>query len=253
MPTVGQQSGAVPGGIIRSTSAHPMSVPKPTDPRRLYQQIADQIKDLIAQGSFQVGDRLPAERELAAMLGVSRPSLREGLIALDVQGNVEIRGGSGVYVCPQPEARAPKATPELGESPHELMQARSALESAVMILACAHGTREQLKQLKTIVTRMRAETERNRMPLELDRRFHITLAEMSGNSVLTRIIGELFDERHSPISAKLSSKYENARTWKTALKEHEAILRALEARDPIAAQAAMLSHLRASELRWIGD
>jgi len=230
-----------------------MSPPKPPEPRRLYQQIADQIKELIAQGSFQVGDRLPAERELAAMLGVSRPSLREGLIALDVQGNVEIRGGSGVYVCPQPEPRATRATPELGESPHELMQARSALESAVMILACAHGTREQLKQLRTIVSRMRAETERNRMPLELDRRFHITLAEMGGNSVMTRIIGELFDERHSPISAKLSSKYENPRTWKSALKEHEAILRALESRDPIAAQAAMLSHLRASELRWIGD
>jgi GntR family transcriptional repressor for pyruvate dehydrogenase complex len=230
-----------------------MSAPKPTDTRRLYQQIADQIKELIAKGSFQVGDRLPAERELALLLGVSRPSLREGLIALDVQGNVEIRGGSGVYVCPQPEPRAPEATPELGESPSELMQARAALESAVMILACVHGTREQLKQLRTIVTRMRAETDRNRAPLELDRRFHMTLARMGGNSVMARIIAELFDERHSPISAKLSSRYENARTWKAALEEHEAILRALEARDPIAAQAAMLSHLRASELRWIGD
>ena len=230
-----------------------MSTAKPTDTRRLYQQIADQIKELIAQGSFEVGDRLPPERELALLLGVSRPSVREGLIALDVQGNVEIRGGSGVYVCPQPEPRAAKATPELGESPRELMQARSAIESAVMILACAHGTKEQVKQLRTIVTRMRAETERNRMPLELDRRFHIMLAEMGGNSVMARIIADLFDERHSPISAKLSSKYESPRTWKAALKEHEAILRAVEARDPIAAQAAMLSHLRASELRWVGD
>lgn len=230
-----------------------MSTVKPTEPRRLYQQIADQIKELIAQGKFQVGDRLPAERELAVLLGVSRPSLREGLIALDVQGNVEIRGGSGVYVCPQPEPRATKATPELGESPRELMQARSAIESSVVILACAHGTREQLKQLRTIVTRMRAETQRSRTPLELDRRFHMTLAEMSGNSVMARIIAGLFDERHSPISAKLSSKYETPRSWKQALMEHEAILRALEVRDPIAAQAAMLSHLRASELRWVGD
>jgi GntR family transcriptional regulator, transcriptional repressor for pyruvate dehydrogenase complex len=230
-----------------------MRAPKPTPPRRLYQQIADQIKELVSNGSFQVGDRLPAERELAVLLGVSRPSLREALIALDVQGNVEIRGGSGVYVCAQPERRAKKATPELGESPRELMQARSAIESAVMILACAHCTAEQLKQLRTIVTRMRSETERNRMPLELDRRFHMTLADMSGNTVMARIIAELFDERHSPISAKLSSKYETPRTWKQALKEHEAILRALEARDPIAAQAAMLSHLRASELRWVGD
>jgi GntR family transcriptional regulator, transcriptional repressor for pyruvate dehydrogenase complex len=230
-----------------------MSTPKPVEARRLYQQIADQIKELIAQGSFGVGDRLPAERELAMLLGVSRPSLREALIALDVQGNVEVRGGSGVYVCSQPRPATPKATPALGDSPRELMQARCALESAVMMLACAHGTAEQLEELRSIVDDMREEVERKRAPLELDRRFHMTLAQMSGNSVMARMIADLFDERHSPISAKLSSRYENTRTWKTALKEHEAILRALEARDPISAQAAMLSHLRASELRWVGD
>ena len=230
-----------------------MSVPKTAEPRRLYQQIADQIRELIAKGSFQVGDRLPPERELALLLGVSRPSLREALIALDVQGSVEIRGGSGIYICTQPERTTGKATPALGESPRELMQTRSALESAVVILACARGTPEQLKQLRTIVSKMRVETDRNRAPLDLDRRFHMTLAQMSGNSVLAHLIAELFDERHSPISAKLSSRYETPRTWKAALKEHEAILRALDARDPIAAQAAMLAHLRASELRWVGD
>ena len=226
---------------------------KQVEPRRLYQQIADQIRELIQQGGFDVGTRLPPERELAQHLGVSRPSLREALIALDVQGSVEVRSGSGVYVCPQPARSSKKATPALGESPRELMQTRSALESAVVILACARGTPEQLKQLRTIVTKMRTETDRNRAPLDLDRRFHMTLVQMSGNSVMARIIAELFDERHSPISTKLSSKYENPRTWKAALKEHEAILGALDARDPIAAQAAMLAHLRASELRWVGD
>jgi len=230
-----------------------MSEPKPAEPRRLYQQIADQIKALIARGTFQVGDRLPAERELAVLLGVSRPSLREALIALDVQGNVEIRSGSGVYVSPQPGPSTPEATPALGDSPRELMQARCALESAVVILACAQGTPRQLKQLRAIVEGMREDAGSDRAPLELDRRFHMSLAEMGGNSVIARIIGGLFGERHSPISATLSSKYENARTWQAAVKEHEAILHALEARDPIAAQAAMLSHLRASELRWVGD
>ncbi len=239
--------------MIRSSHRLAMKATKPVEPRRLYQQIADQIRELITERSFQVGDRLPAERELALLLGVSRPSLREALIALDVQGSVEVRSGSGVYVCPQPARSSRKATPALGESPRELMQTRSALESAVVILACARGTPEQLKQLRTIVTKMRTETDRNRAPLDLDRRFHMTLVQMSGNSVMARIIAELFDERHSPISTKLSSKYENPRTWKAALKEHEAILGALDARDPIAAQAAMLAHLRASELRWVGD
>ena len=69
---------------------------KPVEPRRLYQQIADQIRELIDRGGFENGMRLPAERDLALQLGVSRPSLREALIALDVEGRVEVRSGSGV-------------------------------------------------------------------------------------------------------------------------------------------------------------
>ena len=69
---------------------------------------------------------------------------------------------------------------------------------------------------------------------------------------MARLVGELFDERHSPISAKISSRYESMRTWSAALKEHEAIYKAMEARDPLTAQAAMRNHLKASELRWVG-
>jgi len=76
---------------------------------------------------------------------------------------------------------------------------------------------------------------------------------MSGNSVLVRMVGELFDGRHSPISSRLSGRSETAQTWTTALAEHEAIWRALEARDPQAAAAAMFSHLRASQERWIAE
>ena len=76
---------------------------------------------------------------------------------------------------------------------------------------------------------------------------------MSGNLVMVRLVTELFDGRHSPISAKLSSRFENTRTWNMALKEHEAILHALEARDPLSAQAAMRFHLKASEERWVGS
>ncbi|MBK7654787.1 MAG: FadR family transcriptional regulator [Betaproteobacteria bacterium] len=68
------------------------------EPQRLYRQIADQLRQLISKGEYAVGARLPAERELAAQLGVSRPSVREALIALEVEGWVEVRTGSGVYV-----------------------------------------------------------------------------------------------------------------------------------------------------------
>jgi GntR family transcriptional repressor for pyruvate dehydrogenase complex len=226
---------------------------KPVESRRLYQQIADQIRELIQAGVFEVGARLPAERDLAQQLGVSRPSLREALIALDMEGNVEIRSGSGVYVCEQPERPSPRGTAALGDSPQELMQARAALESAVVMIACSQSKPAQVDKLREIVRRMQSETARRKPPVDLDREFHLTLAEMTGNSVMVRLVGELFDERHSPIFAKLTARYENSRSWSAALREHEAIVRAIEARDPLAAQAAMLGHLKASELRWVGE
>jgi GntR family transcriptional regulator, transcriptional repressor for pyruvate dehydrogenase complex len=226
---------------------------KPVESRRLYQQIADQIRELIDRGGFEPGTRLPPERDLALQLGVSRPSLREALIALDVEGRVEVRGGSGVYVSATKPSPAATRTAAMGESPSQLMEARSIIEGEVVVLACARITESQLARLRELLKSMEAEIARRRARLDLDREFHLTLAQMTGNVVLTRLVGELFDERHSPISAKISSRFENTRTWKVALKEHEAILRAVEARDPIAAQAAMRAHLNASALRWVGD
>ena len=82
---------------------------KPADPRRLYLQIAEKLRDLIAQPDFAPNGRLPSERTLAATLAVSRPSVREALVALELEGLVEIRRGSGVYVCatPQPRTETP--------------------------------------------------------------------------------------------------------------------------------------------------
>lgn len=226
---------------------------KPVESRRLYQQIADQIRELIDQGDFEAGTRLPPERDLAQQLGVSRPSLREALIALDVEGRVEVRSGSGAFVSAALPDLAPRRTAAMGESPSQLMEARSVVEGEVVILACARVTDELLAQLRELLKGMQAAIGRRHGRVDLDRKFHLTLAEMTGNAVLSRLVEELFDERHSPISAKISSRFESARTWKAALKEHEEILNAVEARDPIAAQAAMRAHLKASARRWVGD
>jgi len=226
---------------------------KPVEPRRLYQQIADQIRELIDRGGFEAGTRLPPERDLAQQLGVSRPSLREALIALDVEGRVEVRSGSGVFVSSTQPEPTPQRTAAMGESPSQLMEARSVIEGEVVVLACARITDERLARLRKLLKGMEAEIDRRRARVDLDREFHLTLAEVAGNAVLSRLVGELFDERHSPISAKISSRFESTRTWRVALKEHEAILKAVEARDPIAAQAAMRAHLQASAQRWVGE
>jgi DNA-binding FadR family transcriptional regulator len=225
---------------------------KQADPRRLYQQVADQIRGLIREGGFAAGTRLPPERELALQLGVSRPSLREALIALEILGQVEIRSGSGVYVCAAPVVEAAEPA-TLGESPSELMQVRSVLEGSMVTLAAARASAPGLERVKAALDTMRDEVSRGLAPVEADRRFHVAIAEMTGNSILARLVGELFDGRHGPISSRMSRRAENARTWKAALREHEAIHRALEARDPQEAAGAMLGHLAASRERWIDE
>ncbi|CAB3796085.1 FadR/GntR family transcriptional regulator [Paraburkholderia fynbosensis] len=223
---------------------------KQVETRRLYQHIADQIRSLIRSGGFAPGTRLPAERDLAQQLGVSRPSVREALIALEIAGSVEIRQGSGVYVCRVPD-RSSSTTAAMGESPSELMQARAVLEGSVIVLATALITPDGLAQLRETLDAMCTQVKAGLSPLEHDRAFHVCIAEMSGNSVLVRMVAELFDERHSPISSRLSGHAETSQTWQAALEEHEAIYRALEERDPLAAQAAIRRHLKASEARWI--
>jgi len=224
---------------------------KPVEPRRLYQHVADQIRTLIQSGRYVPGGKLPAERELAQQLGVSRPSLREALIALELEARVEIRMGSGVYVC-SPSERAADLTGAMGESPTELMQARATLEGAVAVLAAARVTAPGLARVRDSLEAMRADLARGREPVEHDRRFHLAIAELAGNAVLLRLVAELFDERHSPIAAKLRVHSESSQTWGVALDEHEAVFQALEARDPHAAEAAMRLHLKASAERWIG-
>ena len=225
---------------------------KPIETRRLYQLIADRIRALIQSGDFPPGSRLPPERDLAVQLGVSRPSLREALIALEIDRSVEIRMGSGVYASAQPVPAAAQ-TSALGDSPTELMAARAAVEGAIAMQAAARVTPETLARLREHLDAMKADIESSKVPTLNDRLFHVTLAEMAGNQVLARIVGELFEERHSPLTERLRVHSENDASWSIALAEHEAIYQALEARDPLAAAAAMRTHLKASSDRWVSD
>ncbi len=222
-----------------------------TEPRRLYQQIADQVRLLIVNGQYPPGARLPAERELAQTLGVSRPSLREALIALEIDGTIEIRMGSGIYALSA--SRHSPAGRSLGESPTELMQARAVIESAIILKAAAAMTPDAIDALRRNLEAMRTEIAEGRKPIEQDRQFHIAIAEQSGNVVLAEIVGNLFDERHSPMSDRIRGRFETPTTWSQALVEHEAILSALEVRDPLAAQSAMHAHLTASGRRWLDN
>lgn len=226
-----------------------ISSSRPNEPRRLYQQVADQIRTFIRDDKLPPGTRLPPERELALQFGVSRPSLREALIALEIDGRIEIRMGSGVYVCASPPD-VELETPAFGESPSEMMQARALLEGSVVTLAAARVTPHGLDRVKASLEGMRKDGLSGRRPLENDRGFHIAIAEMTGNSVLVRLVGELFDGRHSLMSSYMSARTEDSQAWRAAFVEHQMVYHALEARDPQAAVSAMVHHLQVSHARW---
>lgn len=223
---------------------------KPVAPRRLYQQIAEQIQALIQQEHFAEGSRLPPERELAQRLGVSRPSVREALIALEIAGWVEVRMGSGVFVR---AGSGGMPTLEIGDSPTELMQARAVLEGGLVPLACARASPAGVAALRQALDEMRAAVAQGRQPLDADRSFHLAIAAMTENSVLVRLVGELYNERYSPLSRRLSERSETPQVWAATLTEHEEILQAIEARDALTAQTRLRAHLLAAHSRWLAS
>jgi len=220
------------------------------EPRRLYRQIADQLRALIAAGEFALGSRLPPERDLATQLGVSRPSVREALIALEVEGLVEVRMGSGIYVTAHEAAPASPRGLDAALGPFEIIRARQLIESELAALAARRKSPVAVKRLRAAVTRMEDDIAQGVMPIRGDRDFHVALAEASDNAALVRVVTELFDERNNPLFEQLGRHFENARSWRQAVAEHRAVMRAVAAGDVGAARAAMRAHLGNSHDRF---
>ena len=220
------------------------------EPRRLYRQIAEQLRGLIRAGEYPVGSRLPAERDLAAQLKVSRPSVREALIVLEVEGLVEVRMGSGITVIatePAPSAR--RVEGEL--SPFEIIRARQLIECELAALAAASRNAASIARgLREAVALMEADIARERMPIRGDRLFHVRVAEASDNSALLRVVTELYDERNNPLFERLGRHFERAATWRQAVAEHRAVVSAIAAKDPARARTAMHEHLQRSHDRF---
>lgn len=223
----------------------------PLSPRRLYRQIADQLGGLIRAGEFPVGSRLPPERDLAAQLGVSRPSVREALIALEVEGLVEVRMGSGIYVLAlEPAASAPQLDAAFG--PFEIIRARQVVECELAALAARRMDAAQLAGLHEALALMAEDVAQGQPPIRGDRLFHLRIAEAADNGPLLRTVTELFDERNNPLFEQLGQHFETVPTWRLALAEHQAVIAAIAAGDADAARAAMLAHLQNSHDRFAG-
>ena len=222
------------------------------EPRRLYRQIADQIRTLIGNGEVAPGARLPAERDLARQLGVSRPSLREALIALEVEGLLDVRVGSGIYVT-QPGSRARGAVLADASGPFEVIRARWMIESECAALAARHGSAAQLRAIRNAHADLRKEARRYHNPLDADRLFHVRIAQATGNSALELVVQTLWDQRVGPLYRALESKLEYPAMAAETIGEHEAVLEAILERDPAAARRAMRRHMDMTKKRYSKD
>ncbi|MFT4013550.1 MAG: FadR/GntR family transcriptional regulator [Paracoccus sp. (in: a-proteobacteria)] len=216
-------------------------------PRRQYRLVADQILALASGHGLGPGDRLPSERDLSDALGVSRPSLREALIALEVEGRVEIRMGSGVYLV---ESATPAPGRSEGEGPMEILQARAIVESAIAEEAARQASPMLVAALDANLHQMGLALNDTPRAIALDGAFHQTVAASLGNALLTNFTVAIYEKRLSPLFARFSSHFEGPRSWRLALAEHGAIRDAIALSDPGAAREAMRHHLNESARRY---
>jgi GntR family transcriptional regulator, transcriptional repressor for pyruvate dehydrogenase complex len=220
------------------------------EPRRLYRQIADQIRTLIRSGEFSAGSRLPPERDLARQLGVSRPSVREGLIALEVEGLVEVRIGSGIYVLDASRNGDGRPEHQALAGPFELLRARWVVEGECAALAARSAKKAQLAAMEESLEMMRKEMEVGTPAVNADRLFHLRVAEGTGNGALVQVVKMLWEERTGPLYKQLEHHYDSPDLWDAALSEHRAVVNAIAAHEPAAARAAMQRHLNQAYKRF---
>jgi len=206
---------------------------------RLYERIATEVRQSLAGGRYAIGDRLPSERDLAQHYGVSRPTIREAIIALEVDGLVEVRTNSGVYVTAlQPRGGTPTET-DVG--PFELLEARRIFEAEICGLAAQMIEDDQVARLRELVDDMESD---NLLRAEAaDREFHMEIARATQNSAMEKTVSMLWDAREkSPQYALLTEKV-RAAGIAPRVSEHKRIVDALASRQSDAAREAMRDHL----------
>ncbi len=207
---------------------------------RLYRVVSQRIEELIKTDHIAVGERLPSERDLAAKLNVSRASLREALIALELGGIVEVRGGSGVYVSER--AAPPMSVAEVGPGPFEVLAARRTIESEVAAIAAKNATDSAIDAILTAVLEMEKSHDNRSANEQADRNFHVAIARATGNSALVGVIEHLWNQRGT-LWHKLKEHFQTEELRKQTLLDHRNILSAIASHDPAGARAAMRAHL----------
>ncbi|MEO7497728.1 MAG: FadR/GntR family transcriptional regulator [Massilia sp.] len=207
---------------------------------RLYRVVGDRIEAMIRDEAIAPGARLPSERDLAAKLSVSRASLREALIALELTGVIEVRSGSGVYVCETAEPEI--GLTEGGPGPFEVLSARRMIESEVAAIAARVATDSAIDAILVTVEAMERDHANKSGNEQADRAFHLAIARATGNSALVGAMEYLWSQR-GRLWHKLKEHFQTEELRQETLNDHRRILEAIAAHDPAEARRAMRAHL----------
>lgn len=212
---------------------------------RRYRTIAESIADQVYSGKYQIGQKLPTERELALSFSVGRPVIREAIVALELYGLVSVKQGSGIHVLPWQSQPLKVNIFDRGVNPFELVDARRMVESEIAAIAAIIISERELFELQALIQVMKESLDDMARWVEADRQFHSCIARAARNTALLSIVDSLWSLLTRGIHwNKLCDYIPDVELTGERIDEHCAIYDALARHDPDGARAAMDAHLK---------
>lgn len=220
---------------------------KPIKPKKIYEEIVSQLQRMIIEGKYNPGDKLPSEREMAEVLNVSRPSVREAITALAAMGILEVRPGEGTFVAHTSDRETIQSLSMIlaveRNSLAELMEVRRILECEAAAMAAQRATEADIALMEDLLNGMKDTAQRREQGVEFDLQFHFAVAQATHNRVLHRLVNTLDEMMHQTFISNRQEMYSSPGVAKRIISEHEAILEGIKSRQPKTARNGMSSHL----------
>jgi len=221
---------------------------EPIRPKKISEEIVEQIKNLISRGELKPGDRVPSERELASMLGVSRPSVREAIMVLDAMGFLETKQGGGTFVRTLTETSIADPLTRLVQKKDPAMlralaEVRMGLESWSAYLAGQRAKPAEIEEMRRLYATMEKQAARGGWDSQIDAEFHYVITAASHNSLQMHVLDSIHTLFHTTIQVALMEFYQQEGHIDILLTHHREIMEAIAAHEPELARQKMLEHL----------
>lgn len=224
---------------------------KPIKPKKIAAQIAEQIRSSILAGEFVPGDKLPPERELAEMFGVSRPSVREALNILSASGMIESYQGGGTVVKSLVETEGVNPLSELIRNEQEraldVIEVRKGMEAWTAYYAAQRALPDDVRRLEQVIEGMVKDLEGKQPSEDLDANFHIIIAKATHNIVWLHLMQSFYEALKVFQRSVWRATYLTEEDQRKLYEQHLAVFEAIRDREPERARDAMLVHLAFAE------